>query len=157
MSALPPANAAQKRRLLEAEHWICVERARYYTESHRQTEGLHPSLRAALKDAFGYDSFRPGQEQVIEAVLAGRDCVAIMPTGAGKSLCFQLPALLLPGPTLVLMPLLSLLSDQLRKMTDAGISVGALRGGLGPQEKEKLFRGMRCARLICEHLKALPL
>ena len=65
----------------------------------------------ALKAYFGYDAFRGGQEQVIDALLAGRDALAIMPTGAGKSICYQVPALLLPGITLVISPLVSLMRD----------------------------------------------
>jgi ATP-dependent DNA helicase RecQ len=75
---------------------------------------------AVLRDAFGFDSFRPGQEEVIEAVLGGHDCIAVMPTGAGKSLTFQLPARLLPGAVLVISPLISLMKDQVDALASWG-------------------------------------
>ena len=80
------------------------------------------AARAALKEVFGYDDFRPGQEEIIEAILNGRDAMAIMPTGAGKSVCYQVPALLLPGITLVVSPLISLMSDQVAALRQAGIA-----------------------------------
>src|ERR1051326_9106166 len=70
-------------------------------------------LRTALKSLFGHDDFRPYQREIVERVMAGRDVLGVLPTGAGKSLCFQLPALLLPGPTLVISPLIALMKDQL--------------------------------------------
>jgi ATP-dependent DNA helicase RecQ len=85
----------------------------------------------------------PIQRFVISNVLEGQPQIVVLPTGAGKSLCFQLPSLLLPGPTLVLVPLLSLLSDQLRKMQAAGVPAAVLRGGLSREEKDRLFKGMR--------------
>jgi ATP-dependent DNA helicase RecQ len=85
---------------------------------------------------------------VVSNVLEENPQIVVLPTGAGKSLCFQLPALLLPGPTLVLMPLLSLISDQERKLRERGIPVGILRGGLTRDEKSRLWAEMRSRRLV---------
>ena len=76
----------------------------------------------ALKTYFGYDAFRGGQEAVIDALLSGRDVMAVMPTGAGKSVCYQVPALLLPGITLVVSPLVSLMKDQVGALVQAGVA-----------------------------------
>ncbi len=84
----------------------------------------------ALKALFGYDSFRTGQKPVIESILSGRDACAVMPTGAGKSLCYQIPAILLPGVTLVISPLISLMQDQVKALNEAGISAAYINSTL---------------------------
>ncbi|MBQ7436220.1 MAG: DNA helicase RecQ [Oscillospiraceae bacterium] len=88
------------------------------------------NAREALKVYFGYDSFKRGQEEVVAAILAGRDVLAVMPTGAGKSVCYQLPALLLPGITIVISPLISLMQDQVSALREAGIPAGYINSSL---------------------------
>ncbi len=83
-----------------------------------------------LKTYFGYDSFRKGQENVIDGLLAGKDVVAIMPTGAGKSLCYQVPALLFSGITLVISPLISLMQDQVKSLNEAGVHAAYINSSL---------------------------
>ena len=88
------------------------------------------AARKTLSDVFGYDSFRPGQESVVSAILAGRDVMAVMPTGAGKSLCYQIPALVLPGITLVVSPLISLMRDQVSALLQNGVRAAYLNSSL---------------------------
>ena len=83
-----------------------------------------------LKRYFGYDGFRNGQEDLIGAILSGRDVLGIMPTGAGKSICYQVPALLLPGITVVISPLISLMKDQVRALNEAGIHAAYINSSL---------------------------
>jgi ATP-dependent DNA helicase RecQ len=87
-----------------------------------------------LKNTFGYDTFRPLQQEVIENVLAGRDTLAVMPTGGGKSLCYQIPALLLNGLTVVVSPLIALMKDQVEQLRAYGVPSLFLNSSLGPQE-----------------------
>lgn len=102
-------------------------------------------VRVTLKSWFGFDSFRPGQEAVVRDALAGRDVLAIMPTGGGKSLCFQLPALLRPGVMIVVSPLIALMQDQVRLLRDSGISASFLNSSLSAREASEtsaaLLRG----------------
>ena len=88
------------------------------------------AARTALGEVFGYDRFRPGQENVIAAILSGRDVMAVMPTGAGKSLCYQIPALVLPGVTLVVSPLISLMRDQVTALLQNGVRAAYLNSSL---------------------------
>ena len=81
----------------------------------------HQAALEALTRYFGYDSFRPGQQGIVEALLAGRDVLGVMPTGAGKSVCYQIPAALSPGMTLVISPLISLMRDQVDALNDLGL------------------------------------
>jgi ATP-dependent DNA helicase RecQ len=90
--------------------------------------------RTALKRIFGLDEFRPGQEEVVKSALAGRDTLAIMPTGAGKSLCYQLPAVLLPGMTLVISPLIALMKDQTDKLGELGLDASQVNSAQTTQE-----------------------
>ncbi|MEG4445447.1 DNA helicase RecQ [Microcoleus sp. AT9_B5] len=92
------------------------------------------SLEQALKHFFGYDSFRPGQQEIVEAALQKRDMMIVMPTGGGKSLCFQLPALLKPGLTVVVSPLIALMQDQVEALQDNGIGATFLNSTLSGME-----------------------
>ena len=96
-----------------------------------------------LRDVFGYEDFRPGQLEVIEAVLAGRDCIALMPTGAGKSLTFQLPARMMDGTVLVVSPLISLMKDQVDALLDLGFRAAAINSSLEPDERERRLAALR--------------
>ena len=109
--------------------------------------GLGPDPAAVLASVFGFRAFRPGQEEIVRAVLAGRDTLAIMPTGGGKSLCFQLPALCLPGLTVVVSPLIALMRDQVRALREAGVEAGALTSGNTEEETEAVFEAIDAGRL----------
>jgi len=98
---------------------------------------------AILEEVFGYDSFRPGQREIIDAVLAGRDCIGVMPTGAGKSLTFQVPAKLLDGTVLVLSPLISLMKDQVDALERTGFRAAVFNSTLGDDERRQRLRELR--------------
>ncbi|MDO9452843.1 MAG: DNA helicase RecQ [Stagnimonas sp.] len=104
-----------------------------------------PQLLSALKTHFGFDAFRPGQEAIVRDALLHRDLLAIMPTGGGKSLCFQLPALLMPGVMIVVSPLIALMQDQVRLLADNGIAAtflnSSLKGSEGSERMSALLRG----------------
>jgi ATP-dependent DNA helicase RecQ len=105
-----------------------------------------------LADVFGYPSFRPGQAEVIEAVLAGRDCIAVMPTGAGKSLTFQIPARVLPGTVLVLSPLISLMKDQVDALQALGFRATAINSTLAFEERRRRLAAFRRGELELVYL-----
>jgi ATP-dependent DNA helicase RecQ len=100
-----------------------------------------------LRDVFGFDSFRPGQEEIVEAVAAGENVLAIMPTGGGKSLCFQLPALIRDGVTLVISPLIALMREQVRALQESGVVAGALTSQNTPEETEAVWEALEAGRL----------
>jgi ATP-dependent DNA helicase RecQ len=95
-----------------------------------------PELHATLRERFGIEQFRPGQEETIRAVLEGRDVLAILPTGAGKSLTYQLPALLLPGLTVVVSPLIALMKDQVDALGALGVEARAINSSLTPKQQD---------------------
>ena len=97
----------------------------------------------ALKILFGYDSFRAGQKSVIDSILTGRDAFAVMPTGAGKSVCYQIPAVLLPGITLVVSPLISLMQDQVKALNEAGVPAAFINSSLSEKDYNETIRRAR--------------
>ena len=96
-----------------------------------------------LQQYFGYTAFRPGQEKLIDAQLSGRDAFGIMPTGGGKSLCYQVPGLMLPGVTLVISPLISLMKDQVMALKDAGVSAAYINSSLTPNQIRLVYRNIQ--------------
>ncbi len=98
---------------------------------------MRTDIHAALKQYYGYDSFRPGQQEAVEAVLGGRDALCVMPTGAGKSICYQLPAAVLGGVTIVISPLISLMQDQVTSLNQMGLRAAYLNSTLTPRQMEK--------------------
>jgi ATP-dependent DNA helicase RecQ len=105
-----------------------------------------------LHDVFGYPTFRPGQAEVIEAILEGRDCIAVMPTGAGKSLTFQIPARLLEGTVLVISPLISLMKDQVDALAALGFRATAINSTLDYEERRGRLAALRRGELELVYL-----
>ena len=100
-----------------------------------------------LSSVFGFEGFRPGQAEIVAAVAEGRNTLAIMPTGGGKSLCYQLPALLGDGVTVVISPLIALMRDQVRALRETGVAAGALTSGNTEEETEEVFAALDEGRL----------
>lgn len=105
------------------------------------------SARALLHSVFGFSAFRPGQEEIVRAVLDGEDVLTVMPTGSGKSLCYQLPAIARPGLTLVISPLIALMRDQVRALTAAGVVAGSLNSSNEPAENARVLSLLRSEEL----------
>ena len=95
-----------------------------------------------LKKIWGFDGFRPGQQEIVEAVAGGQDVLAIMPTGGGKSLCYQLPAVMRDGVTVVISPLIALMRDQVRALRETGVAAGALTSGNTQDETDSVFEAL---------------
>ena len=114
-----------------------------FFESPSAQDKQYDSPEEVLKALFGYDSFRAGQKEVIDSILAGRDAFAVMPTGAGKSVCYQVPAMLLSGITIVISPLISLMQDQVKALNEAGVSAAFINSSLS---EHAYFETVRKAR-----------
>jgi ATP-dependent DNA helicase RecQ len=105
------------------------------------------SLVKALKEVFGFDGFMPNQKQIIQAILNGRDCIAVMPTGGGKSLCYQFPANLMSGTCMVISPLISLMKDQVDTAVLTGLQAACFTSAQTEQERVRIFRRLRAGEL----------
>ena len=99
--------------------------------------------RELLKRYFGHSAFRPGQETLIDGLLSGRDVLGVMPTGAGKSMCYQIPALAMEGMTLVISPLISLMADQVAALNQAGVPGAYLNSALDLEAYQEVLQGIR--------------
>jgi ATP-dependent DNA helicase RecQ len=107
-----------------------------------EAASMKEAAREVLRETFGYEAFRPGQEEIIGAVLAGRDCVGVMPTGAGKSLTYQIPARVLGGTTLVISPLIALMKDQVDAVSEVGLRATFLNSSLSAEERRERVAGV---------------
>ncbi len=109
-------------------------------------QGSGADKHLVLSRYFGYDSFRDGQEPLIDAILEGRDVLGVMPTGAGKSICYQVPAMLLEGVTLVVSPLISLMRDQVLSLVQAGVPAAYINSSLSYRQFLEVLRRMEAGR-----------
>ena len=126
----------------EQEELLVYDNIEFF-ESPSAQDKQYDSPEEVLKALFGYDSFRAGQKEVIDSILAGRDAFAVMPTGAGKSVCYQVPAMLLSGITIVISPLISLMQDQVKSLNEAGVSAAFINSSLS---EHAYFETVRKAR-----------
>ena len=109
------------------------------TQAVDSADSVDPRALEALNRYFGYDSFRPGQSGIVSAILAGHDVLGVMPTGAGKSICYQIPAAILPGVTIVISPLISLMRDQVDALNDVGLPAAFINTTQTPDEQDLVF------------------
>ena len=109
------------------------------TQAVDSADSVNPRALEALNRYFGYDSFRPGQSGIVSAILAGRDVLGVMPTGAGKSICYQIPAAILPGVAIVISPLISLMRDQVDALNDVGLPAAFINTTQTPDEQDLVF------------------
>lgn len=109
------------------------------TQAVDSADSVDPSALEALNRYFGYDSFRPGQPGIVSAILAGHDVLGVMPTGAGKSICYQIPAAILPGVAIVISPLISLMRDQVDALNDVGLPAAFINTTQTPDEQDLVF------------------
>lgn len=109
------------------------------TQAVDSADSVDPRALEALNRYFGYDSFRPGQSGIVSAILTGRDVLGVMPTGAGKSICYQIPAAILPGVAIVISPLISLMRDQVDALNDVGLPAAFINTTQTPDEQDLVF------------------
>lgn len=126
----------------EKEDLLVYENINFY-ESSAVKDERYRTPEEALKVLFGYDSFREGQKQIIDSILSGRDTFAVMPTGAGKSVCYQIPAMMLSGITLVISPLISLMQDQVKALNEAGVLAAFINSSLSESAFYETIRKAR--------------
>ena len=125
------------------------------SENH-QNEPLEKAL-SFMKRVFGFHEFRPGQDEILESVLDGSDSLVIMPTGGGKSLCYQVPAFIRPGITLVISPLIALMKDQVDSLHVLDLPVTAVHSLMGLREQEKVLHEIAKGKMLAKVLfKLLP-
>ena len=106
-----------------------------------------PTKETILKDAFGYDTFRLQQGQIIDTVLSGKDTLVIMPTGGGKSLCYQVPALVLEGLTVVISPLIALMMDQVAALKENGVAAEAINSNLSMEQRQSIHTDINSGKI----------